>query len=308
MLCACHRTAKRGAPLARTSFSLPIPVRAQLFSLLLGVILIAALRSATAQSKVIYLSPTPGSQTKGMTVEDVIKLSKAGLSDDVIITQIKKRPQPFDLTPDELISLKNSHVSERVIETMVGTSVAPTSGGKTTSVVPDAPRPMPVPDEVQSLSEGFYYKSPQGWKRLEPISMAGGGLKHVGKMFVPGLTPQMVWTFRGAEAPVQIEGKRPTFCVKESPSLASVAGRSERDLVMVRFDKKKDHRELQTTNGGNMFTFKAGLSKDRTPDITTKTITDGVFIVTSSEDLKPGEYMLTFAALGYSGYDFGISQ
>jgi hypothetical protein len=35
---------------------------------------------------------------------------------------------------------------------------------------------------------------------------------------------------------------------------------SGRDMVIVRFDQKKDHRELQTTSGGNMFTFKAGLS------------------------------------------------
>jgi hypothetical protein len=77
---------------------------------------------------------------------------------------------------------------------------------------------------------------------------------------------------------------------------------------MVRFDKKSDHRELQTTNGGNMVTFKAGLSKDRTPDITIKTIADGVFIVTPSEDSKPGEYMITFAELGITGYDFGVRQ
>jgi hypothetical protein len=155
-------------------------------------------------------------------------------------------------------------------------------------------------------SDGFYYKTSQGWQKLEPLAMAGGGLKHMGKMFVPGLTPQMVWTFRGAEAPIQSTDKRPTFCIKELPQLADIAGRSGRDLLIVRFEKKKDHRELQTTNGGNMFTFKAGLSKDRMPDITTKTVADGLFIVTPNEDLKPGEYMITFSALGNSGYDFGI--
>ena len=158
------------------------------------------------------------------------------------------------------------------------------------------------PKDVQTLSDGFYYQTTQGWQKLEPISMAGGGLKHVGKMFVPGLTPQYVWTFRGEASPVQIEDKKPTFCIKELPSLADIAGRSSRDLLIVRFDKKKDHRELQTTNRGNMFTFKAGLSKDRLPDITTKTIAEGVFIVTLNEDLKPE----TFSALGTSGYDFGI--
>jgi hypothetical protein len=166
-----------------------------------------------------------------------------------------------------------------------------------------------TPQDVQGLADGFYYhKTPQGWQQLQPISMAGGGLKHVGKMLVPGLTPQFVWTFRGAESPIQIEDKRPTFCVKELPELATIMGRSERDLLIVRFDKKKDHRELQTTNGGNMFTFKAGLSKDRLPDIATKTISDGVFVVTPTEDLKPGEYMITFSAAGNNGYDFEIQQ
>jgi hypothetical protein len=165
-----------------------------------------------------------------------------------------------------------------------------------------------VPKEVQSLSDGFYYKTPQGWQKLQPITMSGGGLKHAGKMFVPGLTPQMVWTFRDAESPAQIADKRPTFYIKELPALANIAGLSGRDLLIVRFDKKKDHRELQTTNGGNMFTFKAGLSKDRMPDITTKAIADGIFTVTPNEDLQPGEYMITFSSIGYSGYDFGIKQ
>ena len=162
--------------------------------------------------------------------------------------------------------------------------------------------------DVHSLSDGFYYKSPEGWKQLQSISMAGGGAKHMGKMFVPGLTPQIVWLYRGAEAPIQISERRPTFYVKELPAIATIAGRSERDLVIVRFDKKKDHRELQTTSGGSMFTFKAGLSKDRLPELTTKTVSDGIFMVRPTGDLKPGEYLLTFSAMGTGGYDFGIKQ
>jgi hypothetical protein len=55
-----------------------------------------------------------------------------------------------------------------------------------------------------------------------------------------------------------------------------------------------------------MFTFKAGLSKDRTPDITVRAISEGVFEVTPNQDLLPGEYLLTFSAMGTTGYDFGI--
>ena len=177
---------------------------------------------------------------------------------------------------------------------------------KTSEPEPITPAKQDVPTDIQALSAGFYYKTQQGWQKLEPLAMAGGGAKHMGKMFVPGLTPQMVWTFRDAESPAQITGRRPVFCVKEMPSLVSIAGRSRRDLVIVRFDKKKDHRELQVTNGGNMFTFKSGLSKDRMPDITAQVIADGVFMVTPNDDLKPGEYMISFSALGIQGYDFGI--
>ena len=79
-----------------------------------------------------------------------------------------------------------------------------------------------------------------------------------------------------------------------------------RDLVIVRFDTKKGHRELQTTNGGNMFTYKTGFGKERLPDISAIRVGDGTFAVTPIEDLNPGEYMLTFTAVGVSGYDFGI--
>jgi hypothetical protein len=141
---------------------------------------------------------------------------------------------------------------------------------------------------------------------VSQAGLTGGGLKHVGKMFVPGLTPQMVWTFRGAEAPLELSDRRPVFYVKENPAIANVAGRTDRDLLIVRFDKKKDRRELQTTNGGNMFTFKSGISRDRMPDVVATRLSDGVFTVTPTSDLPPGEYLITFSSMGTTGYDFGV--
>ena len=104
----------------------------QRFSLLCGVIFIGTLTSASAQSKtidlsstpdshshVIELSPLPDSQTKRMTVDDVIKMSKAGRSDEVIIEQLKKEDQYFNLTTDQLLKLKTAHVSKQVIQVMV---------------------------------------------------------------------------------------------------------------------------------------------------------------------------------------------
>ena len=158
------------------------------------------------------------------------------------------------------------------------------------------------------LSEpGIYYKSPNGFVKIQQTIMSGGGTKHAGKMLLPGLTPQMVWTFRGSEAALQILEHKPTFYVKQAPVVRNVPGHSERDVVIVRFDKKKkDHRELQVTSGGNMFTYKAGFSKERTQDISVTHVSDGVFSITPVEDLARGEYLLTFGGLGATGYDFGI--
>jgi hypothetical protein len=160
---------------------------------------------------------------------------------------------------------------------------------------------------LETSPDGIYYQADQKYIAIDPLMMSGGGAKHVGKMFVPGLTPQMVWTYRGAEAPVRFKDPRPVFYFKQSPQMAQFPGRTYRDLVIVQFDKKKDHRELQATNGGNMFTFKAGLSKEKMPDFDIEKITDGTYKITLKQDLKPGEYLIGFG-IATSGYDFGVDQ
>ena len=104
----------------------------QRFSLLCGVIFIGTLTCVSAQSKaidpsstpdshphVLELPPFPDSQTKRMTVDDVIMMSKAKVSDEVIIEQLKKEGQYFHLTTDQLLQLKTAHVSKQVIRVMI---------------------------------------------------------------------------------------------------------------------------------------------------------------------------------------------
>jgi hypothetical protein len=142
---------------------------------------------------------------------------------------------------------------------------------------------------------------------MQLITLAGGGAKHVGKMFVPGLTPQMVWTFRDAEAPVQVSDSLPRFCFKLIAMPPGIPyAPSGRDILIARFDEKKDHRELQTTSGGNMFTFKSGLSADRMPAVEITELDSSTYLVSPKEPLKNGEYLLTNSSLGTTGYDFGF--
>ncbi len=76
-------------------------------------------------------APAASSASAGsLSVDDVIKLSKAGVDDDVIIQKIKKQGQPFDLTTDQLIQLKSASVSNRVMQVMIDPTKASPSDTK----------------------------------------------------------------------------------------------------------------------------------------------------------------------------------
>jgi hypothetical protein len=90
-------------------------------------------------------------------VQDVVQLTKAGIGEDPILAKIKKANISYDLTTDQIISLKNLGVSENVITALIGSSAAPQPAASPAPVVPPAPvakanstpaaTPPPVPTE-----------------------------------------------------------------------------------------------------------------------------------------------------------------
>lgn len=58
-------------------------------------------------------------QEKGFTKEDVIKLTKAGVGDDVIISQIEASKVAFKLSTEEILALREIGVSEPVMQAMI---------------------------------------------------------------------------------------------------------------------------------------------------------------------------------------------
>src|SRR3954447_25858065 len=57
-----------------------------------------------------------------LTVQEVVKLTRAGLAEDIIITKIKKNGKAFDLSADELLDLKRDGVSDNVIKYLLDPS------------------------------------------------------------------------------------------------------------------------------------------------------------------------------------------
>jgi hypothetical protein len=52
----------------------------------------------------------------------VVALAKSGVSDEVIVSQIRSSRTVYHLTTAEIIELKNSGVSEKVIDFMINTA------------------------------------------------------------------------------------------------------------------------------------------------------------------------------------------
>jgi hypothetical protein len=114
----------------------------------------------------VYFPSATRPQVRMMTVDDVIRLSKAGFGDDVIIEQIKKKGQRFDLSTDQLVQLKSASVSERVIQVMIDPTKDPSSSPaekKTGAPTPQQARQLsgqdspssglPIPVEICAPSE-----------------------------------------------------------------------------------------------------------------------------------------------------------
>jgi hypothetical protein len=62
---------------------------------------------------------TSAAKSQALTVDGVISMVQAGLSDDVIIARLRRDDKPFDLTSDDMIRLKQAKVSDAVLKVML---------------------------------------------------------------------------------------------------------------------------------------------------------------------------------------------
>jgi surface antigen len=100
-------------------------------------------------------------QGQPLGVADVKALAKAGVSDEVIISQIRNAHVAYHLSTAEIIDLKDAGVSERVIDFMINTASyssapppPPTAPEYGQAVEVDAPPPPPP------VVEQAYYPAP----------------------------------------------------------------------------------------------------------------------------------------------------
>lgn len=93
-------------------------------------------------------------QSQPLTVLDIKALVKAGITDDLIISQIRNSRTVYHLTTADIVDLKNSGASDKIIDFMINTP-SQIQASAAAGVV-GSPAPAPVTEQVIVAPEPDY--------------------------------------------------------------------------------------------------------------------------------------------------------
>jgi hypothetical protein len=258
---------------------------------------------------------------QAMNNDAVVKLVKAGLSDDLIVSTINASPGAYDTSADAIIALKSAGASDKVVAAVVARAAAPAapvSRGLTAEpATPDPNDPMSQHDPGIYL----YTKSHDGKVTMTLIERAGAGREKTaniwGSAFTYGISKaKMKAEIPGLHAPARTEDMRPVFYMYFPPtgnlgSADTISSPSQFSLLSL--EVKKDHRETTVAKMG-LASASVGNDVSREVKFDSQKIRPYSYKVAPQVDLKPGEYAF-IAASGSAGaasatsvviYDFGV--
>jgi hypothetical protein len=218
---------------------------------------------------------------KRLTVDDVIKLSKAGFSDDVIIEKLKKNGQAFDLSTDQMLQLKSAGVSDKVVQVMLDPAKAdaPTAPVAPAGAAAKAGSDPSLPDEM-----GIYYrKQPDTkWGDLTPevVNWKTGGIM---KSFASGGLVK-------GDVNGHLNGKNSNTVVATGTQFMVVAaeGVAITEYQLLKLHENSDNREFRSRTGG-VFHASGGGARDELQFESTK-VSPRHYLIVLPASLKIGEY------------------
>ena len=245
-----------------------------------------------------------------LTNEAVVSMVKAGLSEDLIIMKIASAPNTFDLSTNNLLSLKQQGVSDAILKAMMQ-SEGQTQGAKKETAKgapavsapqsPGAPPPyqLPPPEVVQQylqqLGPQFQNLGPPAqlslfrdgqWIQMDYV--AGALQESVGNAFKRAFAMSF-----HHEASLIIQGDSAKFRITEKVPVFRFMGNPEGRLALVSFVRDSDRNiryvVLYRRLGSTEWVTKPG-GKGEEIAIDSKREPDGFYTITPKAALPPGEY------------------
>ena len=236
----------------------------------------------------------PADVTRLHLIDDdtILRMSKAGLGDDVLVQTIQLQPGHYDTSPDELITLKQAGLSDRVIAAMQahGTGlilrntprlhrVDPRNAAQDPATIPVTPTPLALGvDEI-----GVYYKSKTGeYIELHTervVFKSAGAVKNI---LSDGLLKK--------DMNGHLDGPQSDLILPTGVEILIYAppGTDANEYDLLRFELHKDSREFRTLTAG-VFNSKSGAARDEI-EFRPKKLAAQLYTFTIPADIEKGEY------------------
>ena len=198
----------------------------------------------------VVLTAAIGSAQANLTNDSIIRMVKAGLSEEIVLGAITAQPGAFGTAPDDLIALKGAGVSDKVIAAMLAKgSAAPAA----------SPAKAPQPAAAGPVNEvGVYYKKAGSWTDLPPEIVnfkTGGVLKTIG---TAGIVKGDI------NGNVQGERSRTQLTTPVEILVYAPEGVAITEYQLLRLRTNKNNREFRTVTGG-VFHASGGATRDLVP-------------------------------------------
>jgi len=214
--------------------------------------------------------------------EDILRMAKAGLGDDVLIQTIQLQPGHYDTNPDDLIALKSAGLSDKVLAAMQahGSGLAQGTGLKTHSAKPTVD-PIPLAAGIDEI--GVYYKDKTDdfvpLKTERVTFKTGGALKNI-------LTDKMV----DKDMNGHIDGSVSPLKLSAGMQVVIYAplGTDSAEYTFIQFHQHNKDREFRVNTGG-LFHSQTGADRDSIP-FEAKKLAPQMYTFNLPADLTPGEY------------------
>jgi hypothetical protein len=217
--------------------------------------------------------PLPAPAVKPISNDSVVRMVKAGLSDDLIVDTIRNHPGQFATDPDALVALKQANVSDRVIAAMVNRGRVQITG-----------TPQPAPIVLSDVNEiGVYYKDRDGkWQPMdsEVVHIKSGGF--IKSTITHGIIKEdRNGHINGRESKLLVP--RPINFLIYTPE-----GVQGSDYELVRFRLNSNSREFRIWTGGVIHSS-SGADRDQV-DFKSRKTAPRTYEFTVGTDTPGGEY------------------
>ena len=281
-------------------------------SILAPAILVTAILLSLSAAQSVPTGPisTP------LSVEEVLKLSQSGVSEDVIVTKIKKNGKAFDLSADELVELKKAGVKDTILKYLLDPSqpyTPPPPPAPPLAAVHAGPgsTAKPEPPAKKYPVDAYAARVPPdpGLYRFNQNELLKTDIKMLlGENQGPGLGKVLLKKGKataylvGASARSRVADSAPVFYIRLPE------GKSIEELLLLTLDGKKDRREVDMGAPGP----KPELKPETMRQFDALEVGPGVYRLTTNK-LGKAEYF--FYLIGSAeppkgnygkGYDFGI--